>query len=95
LAFASRFISDIGTPEGQTVSQSMQPVHMIIQSSTDASAGERKRCAPGPACFGPGNAGDTRETGQTVVQFAQRTQTSEKRVDRNAASCCFCKLFFI
>ena len=58
----------MGTPAGQTVSQRRQPVQSSIQSSTEASAADRKRCAPGPACFGPGKRGVTRETGQAAMQ---------------------------
>ena len=41
-----------------------------------ASDADRNRCAPGPACFGPGKRGVTRETGQAAMQVAHRTQTS-------------------
>ena len=75
-AFAIRFSSEMGTPAGQTVSQRRQAVQSSIQSSTETSAAERKRCAPGPACLGPGKRGVTRDTGQTAMQVAQRTQTS-------------------
>ena len=75
-AFAIRFSSEMGTPAGQTVSQRRQAVQSSIQSSTETSDAERNRCAPGPACFGPGKRGVTRDTGQTAMQVAQRTQTS-------------------
>jgi len=59
------------------MSQRWQPIQRSIHLSTDGSPGIRNRSAPGPACFGPGNCGVTRETGQTAVQAAQRIQTSE------------------
>jgi hypothetical protein len=74
---AMRFSSEIFTPDEQTVSQRWQPMQSSIHSSTEGLSGLRNLSAPGPACFGPGNCGDTRETGQMAVQVAQRIQTSE------------------
>jgi hypothetical protein len=71
-----RFSSEIFTPEEQAMSQRWQPMQRSIHLSTDGSSSVRNRSAPGPACFGPGNCGVTRETGQTAVHAAQRIQTS-------------------
>jgi len=75
-ALAMRFNSEIFTPDEHTMSQRWQPMQRSIHSSTEGSFGLRNRSAPGPACFGPGKRGVTRDTGQMAIQVAQRIQTS-------------------
>ena len=75
LDFASIFNEEIGTPDGQEISQFLQFAQYSSENSVFWST-PRNRSSAGPIIFGPANFRVAADTGQKATQEVQAIQLS-------------------